>query len=447
MTSDTWGNAAGPDEDAEEGPDPLLRPAWESEPDETDAARPGVRRPMPAIPPVIGRTGSDPRPMGEDLPALLTPLCDATEALARLDARLTAAPEPVREGLTARMAFTEAAGWLAHAHAWAHPLDLALRDLDLTGSPALIATGGGHRVLPHTFAGAGGRMDWDDQTFEDMAAGDRAVADALALARLLRRLAHARAHDPFGSVAEAESTLAPFGAGPLDPTRFAQWRAEFSVRSPARRRPSNRGRKGVAPALPQMLLAARAAEAWMESGIADLPTPLQAMLTAACLLAHTGPARSVFVPVWAAYPAIGHGERDTLPRLRSDVAARVGRWGGGGQGSAGVSRWNSAGGRGGGWTLTFLHLVAEGARAGLRELDRMTSVAGQAHALTARGDRRSRLPEAVDAALRAPALTPKALAARLRIAPQTATALLRELRAAGLVREVTGRKSFRAFAV
>ena len=35
-------------------------------------------------------------------------------------------------------------------------------------------------------------------------------------------------------------------------------------------------------------------------------------------------------------------------------------------------------------------------------------------------------------------LTPKALSARLKVAPQTGTALLRELRAAGLVREVTG---------
>jgi len=34
----------------------------------------------------------------------------------------------------------------------------------------------------------------------------------------------------------------------------------------------------------------------------------------------------------------------------------------------------------------------------------------------------------------------------LCIAPQTATALLRDLLAAGLVREVTGRKHFRAFA-
>jgi DNA-binding transcriptional regulator YhcF (GntR family) len=44
-------------------------------------------------------------------------------------------------------------------------------------------------------------------------------------------------------------------------------------------------------------------------------------------------------------------------------------------------------------------------------------------------------------------LTPKALAAQLRIVPQTAPALLRELQAEGMVREMTGRGSFRAFAV
>jgi len=61
-------------------------------------------------------------------------------------------------------------------------------------------------------------------------------------------------------------------------------------------------------------------------------------------------------------------------------------------------------------------------------------------------DRRSRLPDAFDAALRTPALTATRLARWLGIAPQTATTLLRDLLAAGLVREVTGRKHFRAFA-
>ena len=49
--------------------------------------------------------------------------------------------------------------------------------------------------------------------------------------------------------------------------------------------------------------------------------------------------------------------------------------------------------------------------------------------------------------LRSAVLTPKGLAAELAIAPQTATALMRELRAAKLVTEITGRRSFRAFAI
>ncbi len=49
-------------------------------------------------------------------------------------------------GLLARLALTEAAGWLAHAHAWVHPLDLALRAADLT-APA--------RPMPCSPASAG----------------------------------------------------------------------------------------------------------------------------------------------------------------------------------------------------------------------------------------------------------------------------------------------------
>jgi hypothetical protein len=49
--------------------------------------------------------------------------------------------------------------------------------------------------------------------------------------------------------------------------------------------------------------------------------------------------------------------------------------------------------------------------------------------------------------LRAPLITPNVLATPLKIAPQTATALLGTLRANALVREVTGRGKFRAFAL
>jgi DNA-binding MarR family transcriptional regulator len=91
--------------------------------------------------------------------------------------------------------------------------------------------------------------------------------------------------------------------------------------------------------------------------------------------------------------------------------------------------------------------VAESARAGLRELDRLSDAAQRGATLTTSLDRRSRLAEVLDAVLRTPALTPKALARQLRITPQAATRLLATLAEAGIVAEITGRKSFRAFAV
>ena len=59
-----------------------------------------------------------------------------------------AAPDAVRDGLRARMATAEAAGWLAHAHAWVHPLDLSLRAAGHTASTALAAVGECRRPSP-----------------------------------------------------------------------------------------------------------------------------------------------------------------------------------------------------------------------------------------------------------------------------------------------------------
>jgi Fic family protein len=168
----------------------------------------------------------------------------------------------------------------------------------------------------------------------------------------------------------------------------------------------------------------------MEAGLTDSPTPAQALLLSAASLARAGLLRAACLPVWAAYPAVGFGDRAALPTLRSDAADRLVDWG------APIT-----------WPLAFLHLVAESARMGLRELDRLDAAAEKGRALAARADKRSRLAGAIEALLRYPALTPNALAAELRIAPQTATALLRELQARGLVREVTGRGRFRAFAM
>ena len=366
-----------------------------------------------------------------DLRALLGPLCAATDALARLDARAAASPAAVREGLIARMAVAEAAGWLAHAHAWVHPLDLALRDLGLTAPTALAAVGAGHRALPQTFAGPAEPRDWADPPFEAMAEGDRAVAEALALARLLRRPPKNTGGPTFASATAAAETLASLGAGGLNEENFSAWWSAHAPKPDVRRRRYGmRGGEGGDPPLPPLLHAAHAAQSWMEAGITEHPAPAHALFAATGLVARAGVTRAVFLPVWAAYPAAGFGDRDHLPSLRSDAADRL------------VGRDRPVT-----WPFAFLHLVAESARAGLRELDRLEAAAEQGRGLAADLDKRSRLPDAIEALLRTPVLTPKALAGTLGIAPQTATALLRELQAKGVVREVTGRGSFRAFAI
>ena len=82
------------------------------------------------------------------LPAKLTrircwlPLAEAQDAVARLEATAATASSAVVEGLRARVAYREAAGWLAHAHTWIHPRDLALRDAGLTGSYTAAALAG-----------------------------------------------------------------------------------------------------------------------------------------------------------------------------------------------------------------------------------------------------------------------------------------------------------------
>src|SRR5262245_50214599 len=172
-----------------------------------------------------------------DLADLLAPLCAATDALARLDAGAQAAPEPVRAGLLARLALLEAAGFLAHAQAWIHPLDLSLRDLGLAPSLALVATGGGRRALPHT--AASGATAWDDTPLDDLPSGEAALADALAFARFLPRLAGAAGRDPGRLDQALVAALATLGASDLTGDNVAAWwRAQTvtpTARPPARR--------------------------------------------------------------------------------------------------------------------------------------------------------------------------------------------------------------------
>ncbi len=74
-----------------------------------------------------------------DIHPLLQPLAEGQDAVGRLEASAAAASPALAEGLRARIAYREAAGWLAHGHTWVLSRDLALRDAGLTGSSAVAA--------------------------------------------------------------------------------------------------------------------------------------------------------------------------------------------------------------------------------------------------------------------------------------------------------------------
>jgi hypothetical protein len=305
--------------------------------------------------------------VGVDLPALLGPLAAAQDALARLDAMAAAAPEPVREGLIARLAFREAAGWLATLGCWVHPRDLALRAAHLIGATELPNTAGRH---------------WEDMDSTARLLAEGHVATALALARFLRHLVR----QP-GLLADADAAFAALTplAGAVDPCRLAAWRARWSGKSPAR---------------PVLLTASLAAVDWMEAGVTECPSPLAALAAGAALFAAAGVLRTTPLPFWGAAPALAAADPDGLPRLRSDAAAQLS--------PAGPPTWPEV----------FLILVAEAARSGLQELDRLQRSAAAGAVLTQGIDRRGRLPQAVDFVLREPAVAAKSLARHLRITPQ-----------------------------
>ncbi|MBS0641958.1 MAG: MarR family transcriptional regulator [Proteobacteria bacterium] len=332
----------------------------------------------------------------------------AAAALARLDAQAEAASPAVQQGLIARLIYAEAAGWLASQGITAHPVSLALRDRERVGRRELWLQ---HKALRRTTPA------WEED--DVWLAADEKIGRALTtLARLLERVPSA--DNPLIDHAHAEAWLGPLApqACPFDTHRFTTWR---SAHMPDGRRPDPR---------PALLRAADAALDWMEGGISDEPDAIQALAIAVLLLKRMGAVDIVPPRFWTAWSALcAPDDPGVLPRLRGDTAARLAP-----DGTAS-------------WPLVFLHLIAKSARAGSRivfEL-RVTEAAGLAFA--AGEDKRSRLPATVDLLLRQPALTAPALARRLDITPQAALRLFARLEQAGLVQEVTGRDSFRAFAL
>ena len=370
----------------QEDDDPWFRQPWMEEPDETGLEPPG---PFPVARPRQVEDG--------DAASLLGPLADASAALARLDARLEASAPDVAEGLRARLALREAAGWLAHQHgAWVHPTDLGLRAAFMTGSITVAALSDRlHTALPSTLG---------EGPPPEIVAEDLAVGQALHLAQLWMRLAEQRSWKPLSDPAALCLLLASLGGGEPSEAAVADWLGRHAA-----------GRPSSASAVPVLLRAVRAAQAWSEQdprpGRADRLSTA-ALVLAACVWKQAGSTPSLALPIWSATP----GRLEAL-------------------GLTGGSAWPPG----------FLDAVTDAAQRAGQELFRLQAAAERAAAL--RRTARSQLPAAAALALRLPVLTARGLAERLRISPQAALALLKQLMAAGMLREATGRASWRAFVV
>ena len=319
--------------------------------------------------------------------ALLTPLARAQDAVARLEARAEMASAAVAEGLLARMSYLEAAGWLRCVHIGIHPWDLSLRDNGITGSYAAAAVADRLQgELPSTVLQEGGI---------EAAPSDILVNDALRLARLWRRLAELRTWQPLDDAAALREALKSLGCRTLDDAEIADWLGFIQA--------LERG--------PVLIRAGRAARDWINRAGVEPHNPAGFFVAACLWRAQTVP-RPIPLPFWSA-PELYHHR----------LSLRIGL----------------------DWMAQFLECVTAAALTGLRELARLL-VAEEKRA-GIRGTARSRLPDALDAMLRAPVVTADTLAELIRVTPRAALGLLGQMTAAGLVREVTGRASWRAYAL
>jgi HTH DNA binding domain len=324
---------------------------------------------------------------------LLTPLARAQDALARLQAKTEAASATVAEGLLARMSYLEAAGWLRHAHVWIHPWDLALRDHGAMTSYGAAAFGDRlATVMPATLAQQSGLDDMPPSGTRGL---DIAANRALALARMWRRLAELRTWRPLADVDAVQKTLQSLGCRSLEQAVIEDWLGGIYLRE--------RG--------PDVIRAGRAVLDWRSQPGVEDRDPDGAFL-GACLWQENNRGAPIPLPFWGAPEPHHH-------RLGLKI---------------GVA-----------WIAEFLECVAAASIVGLGELARLQEVEKKGGALGS--TKRSRLPDAVHAVLRMHIVTAATLATAINVTPQAAWGLLRQLGAAGIVREVTGRASWRAFAL
>ena len=315
-------------------------------------------------------------------------LSQAQNGVARLEASVATASPAVAEGIRARIAYGEAAGWLANVSTWINPNDLALRDSGLTGTYLAAAPSG---VL-QTHLPSKAAMD----TTPELLFLEQNIAAALRFARHWRRLAEFKTWRPLADAAAVRETVDSLAwrRGPIQDTDIEAWLA------PVLRRHE----------VPDLISAGRAARDWMNTHIESDPLAIEAIFLAACVWREKGFGRSISLPFWSATAHRHH-------RLTSAVGIP--------------------------WLVGFLECITEATQTARYELDKLRRIEEKAATLTRSA--RSHLPAAIDAVIRAPIITARSLAKRLAITHQAALGLLKQLLEAGIIKEATGRSAWRAF--
>ena len=319
---------------------------------------------------------------------LLLPLSQAQNAVARLEASVATVSPAVAEGIRARTAYSEAAGWLAHVSTWIHPNDLALRDSGLTGSYIAAARIGKLQAHLPSMAAMG--------TTPELVFSEQYVVVALRFARYWRRLVEFKTWQPLADVAAVRETVdaLEWRRGPMQDSDIQAWLVPVL------------GHDEV----PDLISAGRAARDWMNTHIQSDPLAIDAIFLAACIWREKGFGRSISLPFWSATAYRHH-------RLTSAVGIP--------------------------WLIGFLECITEAAQTARYELDKLRRVEDRAAIL--KRSVRSHLPAAIDAVIRVPVITARGLAKRLAITHQASLGLLKQLIEAGIIKEATGRGAWRAF--
>lgn len=361
------------------------------------------------VPPPLLKNRSD----GPDLAhPLLLSLSRAQNSVARLEAAIAAASDAVAEGIRARIAYAEAAGWLAHVSSWIHPNELALLDSGLRGAympaarlrepPVARALARAEDRTKRAQRNAKRKgilkpsMSAPDDGFE-LFSSKQPIAAALRFARQWRRLAEFTTWRPLADVAGVRETV-----------NSIEWRSDLILDGDVEAwLTSSLARSEI----PELISAAVAARDWMNTHIKSEPLALEAIFLGACVWRQKGFGRPISLPFWSATAYRHH-------RLSSAVGIR--------------------------WLVGFLECVAEAAQSGRHELDRLLRI--EEKTASFKRTARSHLPEAVNIVIRAPLITARGMAERLNITHQGALSLLEQLVDAEIVKEATGRGAWRAFA-